>query len=132
MAEGTYGARQLAHAHVLSARIEAGEVALDLRIPIQQFEAERGWFGVDAVGAADGWGVLKLQRALAENARQRENTVANQAGCFFDLQRLGGIHYIVGSETVVQPTSFRADLLRHGGGEGDNVVLDLRLDFLDT
>src|ERR1700677_3528543 len=97
MAEGTYRARQFAHTHVFCARIEAGEVALDLGIPVQQFQAERRRFGVDAVRAANGWSVLKLERALAENACKRENSLANQGGRFFDLERLGSIHYIVGS-----------------------------------
>ena len=32
----------------------------------------------------------------------------------------------------MQPTRFRADFFCHSGGEGDHVVLDLRLDFLNA
>jgi len=44
--------------------VEAGEVALHLRVPEQEFEAEGGGLGVDAVGAADDGRVFELDGAL--------------------------------------------------------------------
>ena len=78
-------------------------------------------------------GVCLNSRARCLRMRgERQNALANEPGGLFDLQRLGGVDHVVGSETVVQPTGFRADLFRHGGGEGDDVVLDLGLDLLNA
>jgi len=49
VAEGADRAGELADAEVFGGGVEAGEVALHLRVPEQQFEAEGGGFGVDAV-----------------------------------------------------------------------------------
>ncbi len=66
VAEGADRAGELADAEVFGGGVEAGEVALHLRVPEQQFEAEGGGFGVDAVGAADDGRVLELEGALFE------------------------------------------------------------------
>jgi hypothetical protein len=72
VAEGADGAGELADAHVLGGGVEAGQVALHLRIPVEQLEAEGGRLGVDAVGAADGGRVLELDGAALEHGAASE------------------------------------------------------------
>src|SRR5271170_2980594 len=67
MAEGADRSGELADAHSLGGGAEAGEVALSLGVPVEQLEAEGGWFGVDAVGPADGGRVLEFNGAFFEN-----------------------------------------------------------------
>ena len=113
-------------------------VALHLGIPVEQLEAEGGGLGVDAVGAADGGRVLELEGAALEHGEQRGDAVADERGCFLDLEGLGGVDNVVRSEAVVQPARGLAvqalvlEALGHCGGEGDNVVLDLGLDLGDA
>ena len=108
------------------------EVAPYLSIPVEQLEAEGGGLGVDAVGTADGRCVLEFQGALTEDAGERENSFPDDSRGLFDLQCLGRVDHVVGSKAVVQPTGFRSDLLRHGSGERNDVVLDLGLDLLNS
>ena len=103
MAEGADGAGKLAHAHVLRRGIEAGDVALHLRIPVEQLEAEGGGLGVDAVGAADGGRVLELDGATFEHGEQRGEPGTDERRCFFDLQRLRGVDDVIRRQSVVQP-----------------------------
>src|SRR6202044_2675006 len=91
-----------------------------------------GGLGVDTVGTADSRCVLKFQGALTEDAGERENSFPDDSRGLFDLQCLGRVHHVVGSQAVVQPTGFRADLFRHGSGERNDVVLDLGLDLLNA
>src|SRR5580698_8139704 len=103
MAEGADGSRELADAEVFGGSVEAGEIALHLGVPEEQLEAEGGGFGVDAVGAADDGGVLELDGALLERLGEGDDASADDGGGFFELEGLGGVHYIGGGETVVQP-----------------------------
>ena len=95
MAEGSDCARELAHAHVFGGGIEALEIALHLGVPVEQLEAEGGGLGVDAVGAADGGRVLELEGAALEHGHERHDAFTDDRGGFFDLQRLGRVHYII-------------------------------------
>ena len=129
VAEGADGAGELAYAEVFGSGVEAGEVALHLGVPEEEFEAEGGGFGVDAVGAADDWGVLELDGALFQGFREGHDAGADDGGGFFELQGLRGVDYVGAGEAVVEPTGvFRGvDVLGDGGGEGDDVVADLRI-----
>ena len=71
MAERADSPGKLAHAHIFCRGIEAGYVALHLRIPVEQLEAEGGGLGVDAVRAADRRRVLELDGATFEHCEQR-------------------------------------------------------------
>jgi hypothetical protein len=70
VAKGAHRAGELAHAHILGRRVEAGQVALHLGVPVEQLEAEGGRLGVNAVGAADGGRVLELDGAALEHGQQ--------------------------------------------------------------
>ncbi len=76
VAEGADRAGELADAHVFGCGIEAGKVALHLGVPVEQLEAEGGWLGMDAVGAADRGRVLELERAALENFEQADDALA--------------------------------------------------------
>ena len=93
--------------------------------------------GVDAVGAADDGGVLELDGAALEHSEQTDKAGTEQRGCFLYLEGLRRVHDVVGGEAVVEPTGLLCEALSfeafgNGGGEGDDVVLDLGLDFSDT
>ena len=79
MPEGADSSGELAYPHVLGASFEAGQVAHDFGIPVEQLEAEGRGLGVDAVGAADGGCVLELQRAQPEHGGERQNVLANES-----------------------------------------------------
>ena len=70
MAEGAHRAGKLADAHIFCCCIEAHQVALDLRIPVQQLQPEGRRLGVDAVRAADRRRVLELKRAPLQHLLQ--------------------------------------------------------------
>ena len=72
MAEGAHGAGKLTDAHVFCCGIEARDVALHLRVPIEQLEAEGGGLGVDAVGATDCGRVLELDGTTFEDSEERD------------------------------------------------------------
>src|ERR1700679_3722180 len=67
VAEGADCAGELAYAHVFRGGVKAGEVALHLREPVEELEAEGCGLGVDCVGAADGGRVLELDGAAVED-----------------------------------------------------------------
>jgi hypothetical protein len=84
MAECADSSRQLAHAHVLGGRVEASQVALHLRIPVQQLQAEGRRLGMDAVRAADRRRVLELEGAALEDRQQLfSEAFANQRDASF-------------------------------------------------
>ena len=103
MAECAHRAGKLADTHILCCGIEAHQVALDLRIPVQQLQSERGRLRVDAVRAADRRCVLELQRAPLQHLLQPEDALMQQPGGSLHLQRLRRIHHIVRGQAVVQP-----------------------------
>src|ERR1700679_3225220 len=134
MAEGADGSGEFADAEIFSGSVEAGEVALDLGVPEQELEAEGGGFGVDAVGAADDGGVLELEGAFFEDLGESYDAHADDGRGFAELEGLGGVDYIGGGEAVVEPAGVFGvvDVLGYGGGEGDDVVTDFGLDFVDA
>src|SRR5579872_2148031 len=132
VSEGADCAGELADAKVLGGSVEAGEVALHLRIPEQELEAEGRGFGVDAVGAADDGGVLELDGALLEGVAEGDDAGADDGGGFSELEGLCGVDDVGGGESIVQPArGFGVgDVLGDGGGEGDDVVTDFGLDLV--
>ena len=77
MAEGADGPGELADAEVFRSGVEAGEVALHLGVPEEEFEPEGGGFGMNAVGAADDGRVFELERAPFEGLPERNDAGAN-------------------------------------------------------
>ena len=67
--KGSHSSGKLAHAHILSGRVETDQIALDLCKPVEQFEAEGCRLGMDAVRAADGGRVLEFEGPPLENGQ---------------------------------------------------------------
>ena len=70
-------------------------------------------------------------------SRRSSRSCRTMADGLLQDQRLGGIHDVVGSQAVVEPARrFGVPGGGHGfghrGGEGDDVVLDVALDFVDA
>ena len=128
------GSGEFAHPEIFGGGVEAGEVALHLGVPEEEFEAEGAGFGVDAVGAADDGGVLELDGAFFEGFGEGDDAGTDDGGGFFELQGLCGIDDVGGGEAVMEPAGVfgGVDVLGYGGGEGDDVVLDLSFDFVDA
>ncbi len=137
VAEGANRTGKLADAHILGSGIEADEVALHFRIPVEQLEAEGRGFGVDAVGTANGRRVLEFDGAAFEHGQQGDQPDADVHRCLFDLQSLGSINHIVRGKAIVQPAGLgghplRSEALGNRGGEGDDVVLHFRFDLMNA
>ena len=135
--KGAHGAAELADTHVLGCRVETGQVALHLRVPIQQLQAKGRRFRMNSVGAADGGRVLELDGAALEHGEQGSEARLNQRGSLRNLQRLRRIHDVIGGEPIVQPAGLGVESLSFKGlgdscGESDHVVLHLRLDLLNA
>jgi hypothetical protein len=132
VAEGPDRAGELANPHVLGRGIKARQVAIHLRIPVEQLQPEGGRFSMHAVGAADDGRVLELESAPPQHFFQAKDALAQQPGGGLHLQRLRRIHHVIRGQPVVQPAGFGADLLRYRSGEGDDVMLHLGLDLMDA
>src|SRR5665213_224347 len=137
VAKGAHSARQLADPHAFSGSIEALQVALHFGVPVKQLQAEGRWLRIDAMGTADGWCVLELERAPLKHFKKIDDAFADDGRRFLDLQRLRRVYNVVGSESVMEPARLRAQPMRmqalcHGCGERDHVVLDFGLDFADA
>ncbi len=95
MAECAYRTRQLADTHVLRRGIKTDQVALDLRIPVQQFQPEGRRLGVDAMSTANRRRVLELKRTTLQYLSQPDDTLAQQPGSSLYLEGLRRVHHIV-------------------------------------
>ena len=136
VAEGADGAGELADAEVFGGGVEAGEVALHLGVPEEELEAEGGGFGVDAVGAADGRGVLELEGTAEEDLHEPGDAVGDEGGRLGEGEGLRGVDDIGGGEAVVKPAGGVAAGGGHvfcdGLGEGEDVVTGLLFDGVDA
>jgi hypothetical protein len=84
------------------------------------------------VSATDGGRVFEFKGAGFEDGEEMLDALVEDGGGGFELESLGGVDDIVGGEAVVQPARFGADRFGDGGGEGDDVVADFGLDFVDA
>src|SRR5262245_26420832 len=55
-----------------------------------------------------------------------------KVGSFFDLKRQSRVDNIRRRESIVNIAGLRSNEFSHGGCEGDDIVFDLFLDFLNT
>ena len=91
MAKGSNRARQLAHAHVFRRRIESRQVALHLRIPVQNLQAKRRRLRMNPMRPSDRRRVLELDCAPLQHLRQPHQSFADVLRGFLHLQRLRGV-----------------------------------------
>ena len=107
-------------------------VALELRVPERELEAERHRLRVHAVRAPDHRRPPVLEGARAHRLAQPREALQDQIAGVAHLKGLGGVDHVGRGEAEVQPARRGADVLLHGGGEGDHVVLRGALDLLDA
>jgi hypothetical protein len=132
MRERTDRARQLPHRHDVARPQDTVEVALELRVPQRELDAERHRFRVHAVGAADHRRPAVLLGAHAHRLHQPGDALDDEAAGFAHLQRLRGVDDVRRGQPEVQPARRRPDLLGHRGREGDHIVLRRPFDLLDA
>ena len=125
-------AGEFSDAHVFGGGHEARDIALRLRIPVGEFESEGDGLGVDAVRASDHGRVFELPRAALENFGETLKILRDDLRGLADEQGLRGVDDVIGGESVVKPAGVRANDFGDRGGEGDDVVADLGLDFVDA
>src|SRR5438105_6180597 len=87
---------------------------------------------MDAVRPADHGRVLEFPRAALEYVRQPAKIVEDDGGSRFELQCLGGIHNVIGSEPEMEPAGVRPNLLGNRSGKSDDVMADVCLHFADA
>ena len=136
VAEAADGTGDFADADVFGGGVEAAQVAAHFAIPEEKFHAKGGGFGMDAVGAADGGGVLELQRAALEDFAEAEDAFADDLRGFHEGEGLGGVDDVGGGEAEVEPAggvgAGGLDVFGDGGGEGENVVAKFAFEGVDT
>ena len=125
-------AGQLANPHLLCRHLEALDVALHFRVPVRQLQPEGDRLGMNAVCAPDRRRVLELPGAALQYLAQLPEIVTHDCRRLLHQQRLGSIDHIVRRQAVMQPARFRADLFRNRRGEGNDVMLHLGLDLVNT
>jgi len=128
----SHRAGKLADTHLLGRKLKALDVALHLRIPVGQLEAERNRLGVDSVGAADRGSVLELPGAPLQHLAKFRQVVANDGRRLLHQQRLRGVNHVIRRESIMEPARLRPYLFRYGGGEGDDVMLHFGFNLVDA
>ena len=137
MPESSHRARNLSHPHALRGGGKAREIALDFVVPQRQLQPESDRLGMDAVRSSDLHRVFELERARLQDLRQLVDALENQLGRAAHHQGLRGVDDVVGGQPVMQPArrvglAGRGQAFGNRGGERDDVVLDLALDFMDA
>ena len=84
-------ARQFADADHRAGPPDALDVAVDLRVPQRQLQAEGHRLGVDAMRAADHRRAAVLERAIAHGRRQRVEILQDDVAGLAHLERLRGV-----------------------------------------
>lgn len=129
---GADRAGELADAHVFSGVLHAVNVAERLRVPQEKLQAEGGRLGVHAVGAADGGGVLEFHSPPLQHVRQLLQVVQNDVRRLRQLHAEARVLHVRGGEPHVDVLRFVPYVFAHAGQEGDDVVIDLRVDLMDA
>jgi hypothetical protein len=106
--------------------------AREFRISLRQLEAEGGRLGMDAVRAADGRRVFVLKSAALESGEQGVHVRDQDIGGAHKLHVEAGVEHVRGGHAGMHEARFRSDDFRNMGEEGNDVVLDLRLDGVDA
>ena len=130
--EGPHRAGDLADRDDVARAQHAIEIALQLRVPERELEAERHRLGVDAVGAPDHRRPAVFGGPDADRVHQPRDALDDEAAGLAHLERLGGVDDIGRGQAEVQPARRRTDMLGDGGRERDHVVLRGLLDLFDA
>ncbi len=106
--------------------------ARKFRIGEGELEPEGGGLGMDAVGAADGGGVLVLEGAALERAQERLEIGDQEIGGALELHIEAGVEHVRGGHALMHEAGLGADDLGEMGEKGDHIVLDFTLDRIDA
>jgi hypothetical protein len=109
--------------------VQARAVAIELEGPDAELETEAGRLGVDAVRAADADGAPVLAGAADDSSERAVEPFQNQSSRATDLKRQRRIDDVRGGEPVVEPASFRPELLADRVDEGSGVVMERGFDL---
>ena len=107
MREGPYCPADLADGDSFAGAREPLAIAPHLVVPERERQSERGWFGVDAVRAADLRRVLEFKRTALEHLEQGVDLPQQNVAGVAQQQRVGCIDHIGRSQAIVnKPGSF--------------------------
>ena len=91
----------------------------------RQLQTEGGGLTMNAVTAADTGGPLILPGPSSNDRQQGFHIADEQVGALHHLNGKGGVDDVGAGQTEVQPSAGRVvDALGHGGGEGDDIVVE--------
>ena len=138
MPKRSHRAGKLAHAHVFGRRVKPREVALHLRIPVQQLQPKGRRLRMNPVRPPNRRRVLELQSAPLEHRQQstpapRESVpmlLSLAAPAPYPQRHSKSVHNAASATRSPKPCAL--ETFRHSRREGDHVVLHLGLDFLDA
>src|SRR5262249_44989189 len=106
--------------------------ARKFRVGVSQFEAKCGRFGMNAMRASNGGRQLVFKGAPFECSKQFVD-ISNEDVCGpYELHVEAGIQHIGRGHTRVHKPRFRSDDFGQMGQKSDDVMLDLRLDFINA
>ena len=128
----TDGARELADGDDFLRVLDTLDVALDLRAPEQELQAERHRLRVDAVRAADARRMLELHRAAAQHLVERLEILEDDVAGVAHHHAVGRILHIRGRQSLVDVLGVITDMLRYIRQERDDVMMRYRLDLVDA
>src|SRR5579872_1174773 len=125
-------AREFADAHIFGSLPETFNISLGFGKPDCQLKSESDRLGVNAVCAADHWGVLKFPSAAFQDFRKTIEVGGNNRRGLSDQQRLRRVNHVVGGQAIVKPACLRANDFRDRRRESDYVVTHFGFDFVDA
>src|SRR5579872_7567017 len=103
MSQGSNCAREFADAHIFGSLPETFNISLGFGKPDCQLKSESDRLGVNAVCAADHWGVLKFPSAAFQDFRKTIEVGGNNRRGLSDQQRLRRVNHVVGGQAIVKP-----------------------------
>ena len=130
--EGPHGTRDLSHADRLPGPPHALQVALHLGEPQGDLHSEGDRLGVNAVAAAYHHGAAMLEGRLLQDLEQGFQVPDDDVGRVPELEGKGRVENIRGGQAHVDVPGLGADLLSHGGEEGDDIMSRGLLDLVDA
>src|SRR5207253_4248981 len=131
MRECSDSAGELSHAHCFDGFFESRLLPFHFVEEKCEFEPERRWLGMNAMGSSDNHGCLEFMSAFLQYIEESPKIFQNDCGCIGHLQRHSGIEDIGGREAEMKISRSRAHELRNRSRESDHVVLHLGLDFIN-
>ena len=129
---GAYGAGEFAYGHFVSGPFHAVDVPEGFGVPEEEFQSKGGGFCMNAMGSADGGGMFEFYSSSLQYFCQFFQVVDEDFGGLFELYVEAGVLHVGGGEAHVDVLGFVAYVFTYVGEEGDNVVVDFAVNFMDA